>query len=449
MKFILALWIGKLVNFFVNIIAPTRGSNISGAVAVKIDKNIIKKFKIDPNKTLFITGTNGKSSTNNLINHIADVNDIKVVTNLQGANLLTGVATTLIKASSLKGKFNSYDFFVFETDERYLRHIYEQLPAGNILITNLQKDQVQRNGDLDFIWRKLAKFINQDTRLFLNNEDPGGSSLLYKSNKVYYYSVDKHEQSFTKNDIFPTRSCPICHHEISYEYYNVDSVGPFECTYCRHKSQSVDKLKYRVTDINFSEGTFVFQGKVFKMPYNMPHMLYNYAAALLASDVFFGLDIEDCKKAFENFVNIDGRFEKINYHGKEIRYLRVKQENPDTLQTAINFIANDDFPSAFMLSLSPLEDFKPYYHNAFYTYDCDFSKLKNSKVKRFIGFYKDAIYESVLRFRYAGIPEEKIEICDCKMDQSLLDYIENLPEERIYLICKLYLWERLKFDYLL
>ena len=43
MKFILALWIGKLVSFFVNIIAPTRGSNISGAVAVKIDKNIIKK----------------------------------------------------------------------------------------------------------------------------------------------------------------------------------------------------------------------------------------------------------------------------------------------------------------------------------------------------------------------------------------------------------------------
>ena len=41
-----------------------------------------------------------------------------------------------------------------------------------MLITNLQKDQVQRNGDPDFIIRKLKEVVNPRMTLILNNEEP-------------------------------------------------------------------------------------------------------------------------------------------------------------------------------------------------------------------------------------------------------------------------------------
>ena len=44
----------------------------------------------------------------------------KVATNTEGANMMSGVATTLIKNSSLFGKFNK-EFLILEIDERSLR----------------------------------------------------------------------------------------------------------------------------------------------------------------------------------------------------------------------------------------------------------------------------------------------------------------------------------------
>ena len=176
MKFIIALWLGKLINLLVSIIDKSRGSNLAGQWAMKIDRKMVYHFwkkGIDCSKVLFVTGTNGKSTTNNLINHIFKVNGKKVVSNLEGANLIFGIATALIKASTLTGKINT-DFFIFETDERFMPIIRAQLPAENVMITNLEKDQVQRNGDPDFIYRKLYQ-------AFGGHQNPAGASGGYQT----------------------------------------------------------------------------------------------------------------------------------------------------------------------------------------------------------------------------------------------------------------------------
>ena len=101
MRFLMALWLGKAINFLINIIDKSRGSNFSGEKALIVDPDMLKHFKgIDLEKTLFITGTNGKSTSNNLINHIFKHNGYKVISNLEGANLSAGVATALLKASN-------------------------------------------------------------------------------------------------------------------------------------------------------------------------------------------------------------------------------------------------------------------------------------------------------------------------------------------------------------
>ena len=162
MKFLLTLWIGKIVAIVVNLIDKKRGSNYSGKIALKLMPNFVKYFKgVDYNKVFFISGTNGKSTTTNLLYHTLKSAGLSVAANVEGANMMGGVATTLIKNSSLGGRFNK-EYLVLEIDERSFPLIRKVLPGRHMGLTNLQKDQVHRNGDPDFILRKFRSAIDTD-----------------------------------------------------------------------------------------------------------------------------------------------------------------------------------------------------------------------------------------------------------------------------------------------
>ena len=211
MKFYLALWLGKIINLLIRMIDKSRGSNLSGEKAIVVDPQMIKKFKgVDCSRMLFITGTNGKSTTNNLVYHIFRENGYDVVSNLEGANLMAGIATALIKRSSIFGRIKG-DFFIFEVDERYLASVYALLPAENILVTNLQKDQVHRNGDPDFIYRKISPVVEKAARVFLNGDEPRSFALSSLNPSYVTYGVEKHSEAFMKDGTFPTMACPVCH----------------------------------------------------------------------------------------------------------------------------------------------------------------------------------------------------------------------------------------------
>lgn len=442
MKFLLSLWLGKFINFLINIIDKDRGSNFSGEKALKLDPQMVAHFKgIDCSRVLFITGTNGKSTTNNLVNHILKTNGKTVISNLEGANMLPGIATALLKASSLFGRVDA-DFFVFETDERFLPKIYAQLPAENILITNLQKDQTQRNGDPDFIYRKLAPIMKCDIRLFVNNEEPRSRSFGIGHDKVITYGVLKHGEAFTKKEDFPTMACPLCHRKINFDYYNNDGVGPFACSSCGNKSSA--QADYTVTEADFEKRIFKMGELSFAMPYNVPYMLYNYAAAVAIAKEFAGIEPAKAAEAFSSFKNIGGRYEILNYKGKTIKYMRFKQENPETLQTCINIMASDKSSKMICIGIGTICDYVPYFTELFYTYDCDFSILEQSNVERYFSFSEAVCYDMTQRLLYAGVPPEKITTMETEDIDKIFAEIEKADTNNIYLITKLHTFEEMK-----
>ncbi|MEG2785810.1 MAG: MurT ligase domain-containing protein [Anaerovoracaceae bacterium] len=432
MKFYIALWFAKLINLLINIIDKSRGSNFSGEKALKIDPNMVAHFKgIDFSKVVFITGTNGKSTTTNLITHIFRTNGKKVVANLEGANLLSGIATILSKEASITGKLNA-EFYFFEIDERYLPVVYKQLPAENIMITNLQKDQVQRNGDPDFIYRKLTKTMDNKARLFLNNEEPRTKAFDDLGKEIVTYGVEKHAESFTKDDTFPTMACPKCRHKIVFDYYNNDGVGRFHCENCGHKSDDV--ADYTVTDADFENMSFKLEGTTFKMPYDSPYMCYNYGGALAIAKEVGGISPEEAAVSFGQFKNVGGRFEILKYKNKTIKYMRIKQENPETLQTCINVMAADQSPKMVCLGLCPLIDLIPHYANSFYAYDCDLKKLVNSNVEKYFCFSDKVCYDTANRFIYEGVDKSLISIADTEAVDVIFKEIESVETDNIYLI---------------
>lgn len=432
MRFTFALWYAKLINKLIGMVDKSRGSNLSGEQALKIDPQMVAHFKgIDPDKVLFITGTNGKSSLTNLVTHILKTKGKVVVSNLEGANLLAGIATILAKESDMDGHVTA-DYFVFETDERFLPLIYAQLPAKHMAITNLQKDQVQRNGDPDFIYRKLRSFVNGEMTLYLNNDEPRSKSFEDASNKVVYYGVERHSESFMKDDTYPTFACPHCHHKLNFEYYNTDSVGKFKCSHCNFSSN--DDPGYLLKDIDNKEATFKMGDVEFPMPYDLPFMLYNYSAALAITSHFAGMTFESVQPTFDSFVNVGGRYEVLAYHNKTIKYLRIKQENPETLQNSLNIIASDKRRKMVCFGLYPLVDIIPHYTNTFYAWDCDFSPLVQSDVESYYCFSNGVCYDTANRLIYEGVEPKDIRIGDTNDVQAIFDTIDEGKTDNIYLI---------------
>ena len=112
-KFFIVL-ITKFICFFMKLLGKN-GGNLPGKLAYKWDKNIFKYFKIN-GEVIAVTGTNGKTMTNNLIGQILKNSGKTIITNAEGNNMETGILSVLIKNCSLMGKIKA-DYLVFETDD--------------------------------------------------------------------------------------------------------------------------------------------------------------------------------------------------------------------------------------------------------------------------------------------------------------------------------------------
>ena len=441
MKFRFALLAAKFTAWAINIVAKGRGTNLPGKIALKFDPDFISHIKgLDPDKTIFVTGTNGKSTTTNLMAHVFKKAGFRVAVNLEGANLIGGVVVSLLKNCSLSGQLNA-DVVLMETDERFLPIIHKQLPAKHLCITNVQKDQVQRNGEPEIIRRKILSVISEDMTVYVNGDEPNALSLGEKAGRCVKYGVDRNKSSFDKkNDFFSvTAPCPICHEAIVYDHYNIDNIGSFHCPSCGFGAAAND---YLATEIDFDAKTFHVGDKVYDFKYSTPYFLYCYIAALTVASEF-GASSDVISDAFADFALQGGRMETVKVGTKEIKYLRMKQENPETVQSALNVIADDPTPKIFLLGLDELVDFDPHYTNTFYTFDCDFRRLIASGIERCICFSGTVAYDAGLRMLYDGFAEEKLTVLPTNDDKTIIDELEKYDCDNVYLITWLHKYEAL------
>ncbi len=442
MKFILTLWLSKLIAVLVNLVDPKRGSNYSGKIAVKLMPDFVAHFKaIDYDKTIFITGTNGKSTTNNLVGHTLRSAGRTVASNIEGANMMPGVATTLIKNSTLGGKLNK-EFLVLEIDERSLAAIRKVLPAHHMGITNLQKDQVQRNGDPDFIFRKFQGAIGKDMTLYLNNEEPRSKALEDQAGASVYFGVAPNSKTSQREGEFAvTLPCPKCGHSIVYAQYNLASIGTFHCSHCAHQSQEAPDVW--VDQVDFAGKTFRTGGRTFHITYNNPFYIYNYALDIALCRQF-GLTDQQLQQGFSSFVNPAERREVLTYHGKQIHYLRMKQENPETLQSALDTIAEDPSRKAVFLGMYEVKDFLPYYSNTFYFFDCDFRPIAQTDVERYVVFSTTVCYDTANRIIYDGAPEDRITVLDTEDIPTILAQLDQVETDNVYFLTGMKPYKQLK-----
>ena len=197
LRFYITLIIAKITHKAIKILGKTSGTSFVGMLSLKLCPDFLKFCrKYIKNSVITVTGTNGKSTTSGLIAHILDIAHQKVIHNLEGANMLTGVANVF--ALDIM-PFKRYDYAVIESDEAYLTKLYDYMKSDYLVVTNLFRDQLDRYGELDttagFIKNAISK--NPNLKLILNADDPIVSTFKGSNYTVYYgfenveYETDK------------------------------------------------------------------------------------------------------------------------------------------------------------------------------------------------------------------------------------------------------------------
>ncbi|MEF2977908.1 MurT ligase domain-containing protein [Subtercola sp. YIM 133946] len=163
-----------LVGRAVRVAARARGggSAIPGNIALKINPTFLQDtIARIPLGVVAVSGSNGKSTTTNMLAGILREHGLKVFTNPSGGNLPQGIASSVLAGVSLTGVLDA-DIAILEVDEGYGPKITTMLTPSTVLLLNIQIDQLNRYHEPDRVVRMLEQVAGAaTTSLVLNRDD--------------------------------------------------------------------------------------------------------------------------------------------------------------------------------------------------------------------------------------------------------------------------------------
>lgn len=425
-----ALLVGKCVYGLTKILPGISGTTWPGGFACMIKKDFVSCFQLkSTTKVVMVTGTSGKTTTTGMLAQLIRDDGRTICTNAVGANMGRGVATALIRSSKLNGRVDA-DYIVLEVDERYIPLVSRQLKPDIILVTNVLKDQSQRNGEPGVIMDKIKGAISPEIHLILNRDEPNCASFGIERENVSYYGVSGISTETAKaGDYTVACSCPVCSRAISYEYENLLNIGKFSCTSCSLHSPDAATVVTPSAD----GSKITANGESYKVKYTSTDFLYCYAS-MIAFAEHEGIGRDSIQRSIREFKIQSGRVEKMKAGSKTINYLRIKQETPVTLQSAINVTSADKKKKIIVLDLCEVVDFIPNYTGVYYSYDCDFSKLVDDSVVRYICMSETVCYDEAVRLVLEGASPDSITVMPTNNYDSLLEELMKYSCDNVYLL---------------
>ena len=221
------------------------GSSLPGRAALKIDPHIIAPLAAQVRRGIIVTcGTNGKTTTNNLLCSALEAQGFCVVSNRLGANMMEGVAAALATAANPLGHLNA-DYACLEIDEASSAHVLHYLQPDYMILTNLFRDQLDRYGEIDLTMKALEKAIRlaPDMTLVINGDDPLTAFLSKKSgHRIVSFGVSEQITPEVKSsgEVREGRFCENCGAPLQYDFYHFSQLGIYRCLSCGFQRPSID-----------------------------------------------------------------------------------------------------------------------------------------------------------------------------------------------------------------
>lgn len=386
-------------------LAGKKGSSTPGNIALKISPYVLKHLASQVKKEIImVCGTNGKTTTNNLLYSLLKSTGNEVVCNNVGANMLPGVACAFINKADIFGNLKA-DYAAIECDEASLRHIIKHVTPDKIIITNLFRDQLDRYGEIDITINLLNEALKNlpNVRLILNADDPLCTHF-GKNKNCSYYGVSQ-DLNLNANETKEGRFCLECGNELKYNYYHYSQLGDYSCPNCGFARPKPD---YNATNVILTNGiafklNYGNTETDFCVNYRGFYNIYNILASFAAYDLL-GCPTENAEKVFADYKPQIGRMEPFEINGKTV--ILNLSKNPAGFNQAISSLCNDPRKKDVMIVLNDnAQDGK----DVSWIWDVDYEKLKNANLSSLTasGIRK---YDMALRLKYAGF--DNLEIAD-------------------------------------
>ena len=385
-------------------------------------------------KIIVVCGTNGKTTTNNMLCSLLESEGKKVVCNHVGANMLEGVVTAFAGSTNFLGRLDA-DYACIEIDEISAASVFEHFLPDYMIITNLFRDQLDRYGEIDITIRHLSKAVSkaENAVLVLNADDPLVAALGKNAkNKCVYYGIGE-DAGISLSETKEGRFCSFCHSELVYSFYHYSQLGSYGCVKCGF---SRPKPQYEALDVNLTdEMSFTVDGKRISVNYRGFYNIYNILAAYAAVRLCgFSLDnINDVLGAYKPQI---GRMEAFNICGKNVIFNLSK--NPAGFNQAISAVVQDKRKKDIVVVINDnAQDGK----DISWIWDVDFERLADAGIS---GFTASGIRHNdvFLRFKYArlesikDIGDVRLAITDALKSSSqvlyvLVNYTALFPTQKI------------------
>lgn len=400
LRFYAALILSKLAYMAIKLIKHSGGTSFAGMLALKICPNFLSYCRkyVTPYE-ITVTGTNGKTTTSGILAQILENDNNRVIHNVKGANMLTGIANVF----ALKLPCKKFDYAVLESDEAYLTKLYDYMPADFLLVTNLFRDQLDRYGELATTAGFIRNAIDKASPiLFLNADDPLVTNL-GEGHESFYYGFEEVEicsQSHKVDSTAPSEvfNC-ICGEKLKYSKQFFAQQGHYYCEKCSFKRPEPAFKGYVKIYDNYSDLKVVFENNTYEFKLNLVG-LYNAYNALgaISCALFFGISYDVIKKAVENYRSIFGRTERriINNCDTLIQLIKNPTGASEVLKTV-------DLNSQILVAIN---DNYADGRDVSWLWDADFEQLSKSSLPIIVSGVRAS--DMAVRLKYAGVDTKNI-----------------------------------------
>ncbi len=420
--------LGHLARWGLRTVFRRNASQLPGRIALTVDPDIISRLAEKLQKgSIVVCGTNGKTTTNNIIASAIEAGGQRVLCNRAGANMAPGVVAALLPGSGA-------DWGVIEADELSTVNIVPELKPKLLILLNLFRDQLDREGEIDRVQDTIVRALasSPETTLLVCGDDPISMGVARRAaeagTKVLSFGIAE-DLHMPPERVPEGAFCQVCGTELVYDYRAYAQLGAFRCPKCGFARPTLD---YQATNVHAGrsgvefDATCIATGDQVHLRANFGgvYMVYNLLAAAAAAHLA-GVNAAAFQAALDGYHPENGRLQHFTVGGREVVLNLAK--NPtgfnqnisllqaDTRSKAVFFVINDDFNDGKDIS---------------WIWDVDFERLLSEKdLLAFAGGHR--ANDVQVRMKYAGIKAPVASTVG-----ELLGRLGSVPLDRpLYVLC--------------
>lgn len=398
-----------------------QGVTFAGKIALKIDPNILRDLAGQVRGGIFaVCGTNGKTTTNNLLCDMVEAEGKKLICNRTGSNMLQGVVAAFVLAATWNGKIDA-DYACIEIDEASTLRVFPHFQPDYMVITNLFRDQLDRYGEIDGTMDLLARAIQMapDVKLIINGDDALLAYLARESGREYItigISEQVVEQQNT-HEIREGRFCKCCGARLEYNFYHYSQLGSYSCPNCGFARPKID---FNASNVRIKNGLeFDVDGRHFRSNANGLYHVYNYLAVYGAAKTA-GMGLGRFEQILQEYNPANGRDERFVIGGSKVLLNLAK--NPTGFNQNIAAVMEDESEKDIIIVIN---DNAQDGEDVSWLWDVDFDCMTADNI-RTVTVSGIRCQDMRLRLKYIGRESELISDVKTAIEARLRDGCGNL-----------------------